>query len=76
LFARSWLGWLLERLGDFGLVLFCLLVSSILSRFLSVLLSVLGSDATSVKALAYHADDDTRTGFLRASASIDISLLA
>src|SRR5437868_2721882 len=44
LLVRSWLGWLLERLGGFGFVLFCLLVSTIFSCFLSVSLSVLMSD--------------------------------
>ena len=33
--------WLLERLGDFWSVLFCLLKSTIVRGFLSVLLSVL-----------------------------------
>jgi hypothetical protein len=38
--------WLLERLGDFWSVPFCLLASPIFAGSLSSLLSVLGSPAT------------------------------
>jgi hypothetical protein len=44
--------------------------------FLIALLSVLGSPATFVKALAYLAHDYTRIGFIRASAYLTISLAA
>ena len=35
-----------------------------------------GSDATFVKALAYHAYDCNRTGFIRASVFLNVTLFA